>query len=71
MSSPLNFDFDPLYPESDGKPMADSTLQFDWISIIKWGLDKELKNPELLFSVIKIFKKKKFNNYAICSVNYS
>lgn len=44
MSSPLNFDFDPLYPESDGKPMADSTLQFDWISIIKWGLDKELKN---------------------------
>src|SRR5712691_3134264 len=27
------------YPESDGNPMADNTLQFTWISIIKWGLE--------------------------------
>lgn len=27
------------YPESDGKPMADNTKQFDWISHIKWGLE--------------------------------
>ena len=25
------------YPDSDGEPMSDNTLQFDWISIVKWG----------------------------------
>ncbi|WP_165074507.1 Uma2 family endonuclease [Paludisphaera rhizosphaerae] len=30
--------YDPLYPSSDGKPMADSTLQFQWIVTIKEGL---------------------------------
>ena len=24
-----------LYPESDGKPMADNTRQFEWIVLIK------------------------------------
>ena len=28
-----------LYPDSDGKPMADNTLQFRWIVTIKEGLD--------------------------------
>src|SRR6516162_28281 len=28
-----------VYPESDGKPMADNTLQFQWIVTIKEGLD--------------------------------
>jgi Uma2 family endonuclease len=27
------------YPESDGLPIADNTLQFRWISTIMWGLD--------------------------------
>jgi Uma2 family endonuclease len=27
------------YPESDGLPIADNTLQFRWISTIAWGLD--------------------------------
>jgi Uma2 family endonuclease len=27
-----------VYPESDGKPMADNTLQFQWIVTIKEGL---------------------------------
>ena len=27
------------YPESDGLPIADNTLQFRWISTITWGLD--------------------------------
>jgi hypothetical protein len=27
------------YPESDGLPMADNTIQFRWISIIMSGLD--------------------------------
>ena len=27
------------YPESDGLPMADTTVQFEWIVTIKGGLD--------------------------------
>lgn len=30
---------DIIYPESDGLPMADNTEQFDWIVIIKLGLE--------------------------------
>lgn len=33
---------DSFYPESDGKPMADNTLQFQWIVMIKEGLDAML-----------------------------
>jgi Uma2 family endonuclease len=33
---------DPLYPDSDGQPMAENTLQFEWIVTIK-------ENLELLF----------------------
>ncbi len=28
-----------FYPDSDGKPMADNTLQFRWIVTIKEGVD--------------------------------
>jgi hypothetical protein len=28
-----------IYPDSDGKPMADNTLQFRWIVTIKEGLE--------------------------------
>jgi Uma2 family endonuclease len=28
-----------IYPDSDGKPMADNTLQFRWITTIKTNLD--------------------------------
>ncbi len=28
-----------IYPDSDGQPMADSTLQFRWITTIKTNLD--------------------------------
>lgn len=28
-----------IYPDSDGKPMADNTLQFDWIVVIENGLE--------------------------------
>ena len=27
------------YPDSDGQPMADNTIQFRWISVIKYNLD--------------------------------
>jgi Uma2 family endonuclease len=32
------------YPESDGKPMAENTLQFRWIVTIKEGLEVQLPN---------------------------
>jgi Uma2 family endonuclease len=37
--------FDPqpiLYPDSDGQPMADNTLQFEWIVMLKQNLDQAL-----------------------------
>ena len=37
------------YPESDGLPIADNTLQFRWISTVMWGLDTIfLHDPERL-----------------------
>jgi Uma2 family endonuclease len=30
---------EPEYPDSDGKPLADNTLQFDWIMKLKGNLD--------------------------------
>jgi Uma2 family endonuclease len=30
---------EPIYPESDGRPMAENTLQFQWIVTIEGGLD--------------------------------
>ncbi|MBC8142849.1 MAG: Uma2 family endonuclease [Armatimonadetes bacterium] len=39
---------DPEYPESDGKPMADNTLQYEWIVTIKEGLENLLAaNPDV------------------------
>ncbi len=37
------------YPDSDGQPMADNTLQFDWISILKWNLDYQFANDPSVF----------------------
>ncbi len=39
----LSLDCEILYPDSDGQPMADNTLQFRWIVLIK-------ENLELLFA---------------------
>jgi len=37
-----------IYPERDGKPMADNTLQFRWIVTIEGGLDTLYKdNPDV------------------------
>ena len=35
----FNQDLDQLYPSSDGKPMADNTLQYRWIVLIKENLE--------------------------------
>jgi Uma2 family endonuclease len=40
---------DELYPESDGEPMADSTLQWEWIDRIKGGLEAQFKNNPNVF----------------------
>ena len=37
------------YPDSDGKPIADNTKQFRWITIIKYNLDWLFANDENVF----------------------
>lgn len=31
------------YPDSDGQPMSDNTLQFDWIAILKWNAEAQFR----------------------------
>jgi Uma2 family endonuclease len=38
-----------VYPESDGLPMADNTLQFEWITKIEGGLDAQYADDPLVF----------------------
>lgn len=38
-----------VYPESDGKPMADNTIQFRWITLIKSNLDWLFAQDEQVF----------------------
>jgi len=38
-----------FYPESDGKPMADNTKQFNWIVTIKEGLEAVFKDDPDVF----------------------
>ncbi len=38
-----------VYPESDGKPMAENTKQFDWIVTIKCGLETLFADDPLVF----------------------
>lgn len=37
------------YPESDGQPMSDNTLQFEWITTIKGGLDALYRDDPNVF----------------------
>jgi hypothetical protein len=37
------------YPDSDGQPMADNTLQFRWIVTIEGGLDALFINEPNVF----------------------
>jgi Uma2 family endonuclease len=39
-STPIAPQAEVFYPDSDGKPMADNTLQFQWIVTIKEGLER-------------------------------
>jgi Uma2 family endonuclease len=38
-----------VYPDSDGQPMAENTLQFDWIVRIKEGLDALFRDRDDVF----------------------
>jgi Uma2 family endonuclease len=38
-----------IYPDSDGKPMADNTKQFEWIATIKGNLDSVFANRQDVF----------------------
>jgi Uma2 family endonuclease len=38
-----------IYPDSDGKPMSDNTLQFRWITTIKWGIDAMFREDPDVF----------------------
>jgi Uma2 family endonuclease len=38
-----------IYPDSDGKPMADNTLQFEWISLLKWELEALFADDPAVF----------------------
>ncbi|MEW6497755.1 MAG: Uma2 family endonuclease [Cyanobacteriota bacterium] len=38
-----------IYPSSDGQPMADSTIQYQWITTIKGGCDALLKDDPNVF----------------------
>ncbi|MBE9116964.1 Uma2 family endonuclease [Lusitaniella coriacea LEGE 07157] len=40
---------DIIYPESDGKPLADNTLQFRWIVTLKGGIDALFKDDPNVF----------------------
>jgi Uma2 family endonuclease len=37
------------YPDSDGQPMSDNTLQFKWIVTIKEGLEAQFRNDAEVF----------------------
>ncbi len=38
-----------VYPDSDGEPMSDNTLQFDWIAILKWGAEAQFRTDPNIF----------------------
>jgi Uma2 family endonuclease len=38
-----------VYPDSDGQPMADNTLQFEWIAVIKEGLEAVFRRDPTVF----------------------
>ncbi len=39
MKTPSADELRKIYPDSDGKPMADNTLQLEWIVLLKFGLE--------------------------------
>ena len=44
-----------VYPETDGKPMAENTLQFEWIVTIKEGLETVFRDRAEVFVAGDLF----------------
>ena len=44
-----------LYPDRDGRPMAENTLQADWIALIKGGLDLLYRDDPDVFVAADLF----------------
>jgi Uma2 family endonuclease len=44
-----------IYPESDDQPMAENTLQFEWIVTIKEGLDRAFHHRDDIFVAGDLF----------------
>src|SRR3954467_1728542 len=43
------------YPESDGEPLAENTLQYEWITTIKGGLDIVFRDDPNVFVAGDLF----------------
>ena len=51
------------YPDSDGKPVADNTLQFEWITTLHGGLDAVFRdNPKVFVAADLLWYPVKGNN---------
>jgi Uma2 family endonuclease len=55
LSKPISKEVEIIYPESDGKPMADNTKQFELIVEIKKGLDWLYLNDPQVFVAGDLF----------------
>ncbi|NJR52850.1 MAG: hypothetical protein HC780_28075 [Leptolyngbyaceae cyanobacterium CSU_1_3] len=55
MTTSLDLDDNLLYPESDGKPMAESTEQYRWVVIIKENLEILFANQPDVFIAADLF----------------
>jgi hypothetical protein len=44
-----------VYPESDGKPMAENTIQYRWLTRIKGGLEARFKDAPEVFVAGDLF----------------
>jgi Uma2 family endonuclease len=38
-----------VYPDSDGKPISDNTLQFRWITTLKWWIEAQFRHDSNVF----------------------
>ena len=46
---------DIVYPETDGKPMAENTLQYKWVTTIKGGIHAQYRNRSDVFVAGDLF----------------
>src|SRR5437868_15431503 len=49
MTTPTAMDRDLEYPDSDGQPLSDNTLQFQWIVTIQGNLDALYRDDQNVF----------------------